>query len=198
MIGDNVKGVIANARRMTWPTRMMVSLTGSAYEFMDTPDTNPYIVSTYGTYHLVYNTKTRNGEDNVKRFALVFDFGKQYLKCSNFDELERQADTNDLARFFLKYTNICPDIFRIAMQNESMHIPVCLDVVKYNKDIRKQLGIEDLEEYAMVFNPFKPTHGSRWKVDEREKIYYTDLDRPDIRIESGKGDSVDENIRLLK
>ena len=182
MIGDNAKGVIANARRMTWPTRMMVSLSGSAYEFMDSPVTNPDIVATYGTYHLVYNTKTRNGEDNVKRFALVFDFGKQYLKCRNFQELERQAVTNDLARFFLKYTNVCDEMFTIAMHNESMHIPVTFNVVKYNQDIRKQIGVEDPEQYAMVFNPFKPTHGSRWKVDENDKIYYTDLDRPDIII----------------
>ena len=182
MIGDKARGVIANARRMTWPTRMMISLTGSAYEFMDTPVTNPDIVATYGTYHLVYNTKTRNGEDNVKRFALVFDFGKQYLKCSNFAELKTQAVTNDIARFFLKYTNVCEEMFTIAFFNEGMHIPVTFDVVKYNQDIRKQLQVEDCNEYAMVFNPFKPTHGSRWRVDENDKIYYMDLNKPDIII----------------
>ena len=185
MIGDKAKGVIANARNMTWPIRMMVNITGSPLKFTESPSTNPFLVATFGTYHLVYNTKTRNGEDNVKRFSLVYDFGRRFLKCSNFQELERQAVTNDLARFFLKYTNICPDIFRIAVQNESMHIPVTFDVVKYNNDIREQLGIEDPEEYAMVFNSFKPTCGSRWKVDDEEKLYYTDLDRPDIVIKAG-------------
>lgn len=186
MIGDNAKGVIANARKMTWPTRMMVDITGSPLIFMDSPVTNINMVATYGTYHLVYNTTTRNGEQNLKRFAIVYDFGKQYLKCSNFQELERQAVTNDLARFFLKYTNICEEMFAIACQNESMHIPVCFDVIKYNHEIREKLGITEMNDYAMVFNPFKPTHGSRWDVDTDNNIYYKDLDRPDIKIYKDK------------
>lgn len=188
MIGDRTREVIANARGMTWPMRMIVDITGSPLTFMSSPSTNPFLVATFGTYHLVYSTKTRNGEDNVKRFSLVFDFGRKFLKCSNFQELERQAVTNDLARFFLKYTNICEEMFKIAMQNEKMHIPVTFDVVKYNRDIRKQIGVEDPEEYAMIFNPFKPTHGSRWNVDEENNIYYMDLDRPEVRIQKGAED----------
>ena len=185
MIGDKTREVIANARGMTWPIRMMISLTGSPLTFMESPSTNPFLVATFGTYHLVYNTKTRNGEDNLKRFSLVYDFGRRFLKCSNYEELQRQAVTNDLARFFIKYTNICPDMFTIAMQNESMHIPVTFDVVKYNRDIRKQIGVEDPEEYAMVFNPFKPTFGSRWKADNEGELCYTDLDRPEVMIKTG-------------
>lgn len=188
MIGDKTREVIANARGMTWPMRMIINITGSPLNFMESPSTNPFLVATFGTYHLVYSTKTRSGEDNVKRFSLVFDFGRKFLKCSNFQELERQAVTNDLARFFLKYTNICPEMFTIAMQNEKMHVPVVFDIVKYNNDIRKQIGAEDLKEYAMIFNPFKPTYGSRWNVDEDDNIYYTDLDRPEVRIQKGAED----------
>ncbi len=176
MIGDRAREVIANARNMNWPTRMMVSLTGSPLKFMETPDTNPNIIATFGTYHLVYNTNTRTGKENVKRFSLVFDFGRKFLKCSNFQELERQAVTNDLARFFLKYTNICNEVFEIACQNEGMHIPVTFDVVKYNQDIREKLGVENGHNYAMIFNPFKPTWGSRWDVDEKDNIYYKVLE----------------------
>lgn len=188
MIGDKTREVIANARGMTWPTRMIIDITGSPLDFMASPSTNPFLIATFGTYHLVYNTKTRNGEDNVKRFNLVFDFGRKFVKCSNFQELERQAVTNDLARFFLKYTNLCDEMFTIAMQNEGMHIPVTFDIVKYNNDIRAKLGIENLKEYAMVFNPFKPTYGSRWKVDENDNIYYTDLDKPEVKIQKGAED----------
>ena len=176
MIGDKAREVIANARGMTWPTRMMVSLTGSPLQFMDSPSTNPDIIATFGTYHLVYNTITRTGAENVKKFCLVFDFGRKFLKCGSFQELERQAVTNDLVKFFLKYTNICNDIFEMACQNEGMHIPVTLDVVKYNKDIRNKLGVENGHNYAMVFNPFKPKWNSRWDVDGDNNIYYKELE----------------------
>lgn len=176
MIGDKARGVIANARNMTWPMRMIVDITGSPLIFMSSPDTNPNLIATFGTYHLVYNTTTRNGNENVKRFAIVFDFGRRFLKCSNFQELERQAVTNDLARFFLKYTNLCDEMFEIACQNEGMHIPVTFDVVKYNRDIREKLGVENGHNYEMIFNPFKPKWNSRWDVDENNNIYYKELE----------------------
>lgn len=185
MIGDKTREVIANAQGMTWPMRMIVDITGNPLDFMASPSTNPFLVATFGTYHLVYSTKTRNGEDNVKRFSLVFDFGRKFLKCRNFQELERQAVTNDLARFFIKYTNICDEMFTIAMQNEKMHIPVAFDIVKYNNDIRAKLGVVDLKEYAMVFNPFKPTVGSRWGIDNEGDLCCTDLDRPEVKIKAG-------------
>ena len=184
MIGDRIKQVIANARGMTWPMRMIVSLSGTPLIFMDTPQSNLDLVATFGNYHLMYANKTRNGEDNVKKFSLVFDFGRKFLKCSNFTELKTQAVTNDIARFFLKYTNICDEMFAIASQNEKMHIPVTFDIVKYNQDIRKQLGVEDYNKYVMLLNPFKPTHGSRWDVDTVSgNLYYKDLDRPELRID---------------
>lgn len=176
MIGDKAREVIANARGMTWPTRMVLDITGSPLKFMDSPSTNPNLITTFGTYHLVFNTMTRTGAENVKKFCLVFDFGRKFMKCGNFQELERQAVTNDLARFFLKYTNLCDEMFTIAVHNEGMHIPVTFDIVKYNNDIRKQLGVEDYHEYAMVFNPFKPKKTSRWDVDEDNNIYYKEIE----------------------
>lgn len=177
MIGDKAREVIANARSMTWPIRMIVDITGTPLTFMDSPSTNPNLVATFGTYHLVYNTTTRNGNENLKRFAVVYDFGRRFLKCRNFQELERQAVTNDLARFFLKYTNLCDEMFEIACQNEGMHIPVTFDVIKYNKDIREKLNVESGHNYEMVFNPFKPKWNSRWDVDENNNIYYKELEQ---------------------
>lgn len=177
MIGDKAREVIANARGMTWPIRMIVDITGTPLTFMDSPSTNPNLVATFGTYHLVYNTTTRNGNENLKRFAVVYDFGRRFLKCRNFQELERQAVTNDLARFFLKYTNLCDEMFEIAVQNEGMHIPVTFDVIKYNKDIREKLNVENGHNYEMVFNPFKPKWNSRWDVDENNNIYYKELEQ---------------------
>lgn len=177
MIGDKAREVIANARGMTWPMRMILDITGSPLTFMDSPSTNPNLIATFGTYHLVFSTNTRTGNENVKKFSLVYDFGRRFLKCNNYQELERQAVTNDLVRFFLKYTNLCDEMFTIAVHNEGMHIPVTFDIVKYNNDIRKKLGVEDYHEYAMVFNPFKPKKTSRWDVDENDNIYYKEIDK---------------------
>ena len=176
MIGDRAREVIANARNFTWPTRMIVNLKGKPLKFMDSPDTNPDVVSTYGNYYLVYRRKTRNGNDNVKRFAIIFDFGNKFLKFSNYNELKLQAETNDIAKFALTYTNLRKEMFNIAVQNESMRIPVSLDVVKYNRDIRKQLGNESYAKYEMVFNPFKPKWNSTWDVNENNEIYYKEID----------------------
>ena len=57
-----------------------------------------------------------------------------------------------------------------------MHIPVTFDVVKYNKDIREKLGVENGHNYEMIFNPFKPKWNSRWDVDENNQIYYKELE----------------------
>lgn len=188
MIGDRAREVIANARNFTWPTRMMINLKGKPLKFMDSPDTNPDVVSTYGNYHFVYRRKTRNGNDNVKCFAIIFDFGNKFLKFANYNELKLQAETNELAKFVLTYTTLRADMFSIAVQNESMRLPVSLDVVKYNRDIRKQLGNESYSKYEMVFNPFKPKLNSRWNVNENDEIFYEEIG-PDKDNETESEDS---------
>lgn len=179
MIGDKAREIIAQARRMSYPTRLMININVKPLEFMEGPDTNPDIISTHGTYHLVFNTRTRNGEVNVKKFNLVFDFGRGFVKCSNYYELKKQAETNEHVRFLLKYTNLCPRLFTIAKLNEGMQIPVCLDIAKIDDEIRASVGNTNKEEYIMSYNSFKPTETTWWK-EENGRLKMYDLERPDF------------------
>ena len=169
MIGANAIKFIADARELTKPTRMMVSLSCTPPEFGACPETNADLVSTYGAYSISYRFHRRNGklyEEQPKKFSIRIDFGLGYIKCKSYYDLCEQSKTNDHAKFILEMTNISEDMFEIAYQNEGMQIPFCFDVIKYNNIIRKKLGIEDETKYAMVFNPFKPFMGAVWKDNE--------------------------------
>lgn len=175
MIGDKQKELIAYARRLNYPTRMFISLTGSCLKEGAGPDTDSDIVTTNGQYHLVYNTRNRLNELNKRKFCIVYDFGKGYFKFYSWDDLEEQANSNEHVRFFLKYTNLQPHMLSIARQNEGMHFPIALDIMKYDTEIRKREGWGP-KDYHMIYNPFKETKTTWYEVKDG-KIEKYDINR---------------------
>lgn len=169
MIGDNARKIIANARLLTNPTRILLNINPQLLKLGETPETNPDLVYTTGLYNLTYRRLTHTGALNKKRFCLRFDFGKGYVKFDCLKELEEQAKTNEHVRFLLEYTNLQPHMLNIAVCNESMQIPVCLDLCKYDKKVRKDLGIKSQTEYLMLYNPYRPTF--EHDLDEAIKLY---------------------------
>lgn len=175
MIGDKQKELIACARRLNYPTRMYISLTASCLTPGIAPDTNCDIILTNGLYHLTYNTRNRNNELNTKKYCLVFDFGRGFIKFQGWDELNDFASTNDHVRFLLKYTNLHPHMLTIARQNEGMHIPVVFDIMKYDTEIRTREGWGP-KEYHMMYNSFRETQ-TTWYSVEDDKIIKYDIGR---------------------
>ena len=171
MLGDNAKELIAYARRLNYPTRMFISLTSSCLTEGTGPDTNSDIILTNGLYHLAFNTRTRNNEKNAKRFCLVFDFGKGFIKFESWAELEEQAKSNEHVRFLLKYTNLHPHMLTIARQNEGMHIPVTFDIIKYDTEIRTREGWGP-KEFHMMYNPFRETQTTWYGVEDGKVVKY--------------------------
>ena len=157
MIGDRARVAIADARLLTNPTRILLNINPQLLKLGETPETNPDLVYTTGLYNLTYRRLTHTGALNKKRFCLRFDFGKGYVKFDSLKELKEQAKTNDHVRFLLEYTNLQPHMLNIAVCNESMQIPVSLDMCKYDKKVRKDLGVKDMTEYLMLYNPYRPT-----------------------------------------
>lgn len=158
MIGDRGKEVIASARLLTNPTRILINLNPQLLKLGETPDMNPDLVSTTGLYNLTYRKLTHTGALNKKRFCLRFDFGKGYVKFDSYRELQEQAKTNEHVRFLLEYTNLQPYMLAIALCNESMQIPVVLDMCKYDKKVRADLGVTNENEYLMLYNPYRPSY----------------------------------------
>lgn len=180
MIGKNAIGVIAGARDLARPTRMLLSLTCEPLKFCDTPENNSNLISTYGAYSISYRYN-RRGEVKMqpKKYSIRLDFGLGYIKCRSYYDLKEQAKSNDHARFILEFTNIDEKMFDIAHHNEGMQIPFCFDVVKYNDMMRAKLGVEDESEYAMVFNSFKPYMGCAW--EEGPDGSYTLVDKRRVK-----------------
>lgn len=169
MIGDNARGVIANVRKLNYPTRMLISLKAEKLRFDELPNENPDLVYTTGLYYLKFTRLTRNGELNFKKFMIRLDFGNEFIKCSNYDDLVNQTTYNDIAKFLVTYTNLCPQMFKIAVQNEGMQIPISFDVLKYDAELRTKWGVKN-DEYAMIYNPYKPVKGFNWYNTEDDKI----------------------------
>lgn len=169
MIGDNAREVIANARLLSNPTRMLVNINPQLLKLCETPETNPDLVYTTGLYNLTYRKITHTGAINRKKFCLRYDFGKGYVKFESFRELKEQAKTNEHVRFLLEYTNLQPYMLAIALCNESMQIPVCFDICKYDKKIRKDLSVENENEYLMLYNPYRPQY--KCDIEEATRIY---------------------------
>lgn len=171
MIGDNAKELIAQARRLNYPTRMYISITASCLTEGTGPDINSDIICTNGLYHLVYNTRNRNNELNTKKYCLVYDFGRGFIKFQGWDELQEFAKTNDHVKFLLKYTNLHSHMLTIARQNEGMHIPVIFDIMKYDTEIRTREGW-GLKEYHMMYNPFRETQTTWYGVEDNKIVKY--------------------------
>lgn len=169
MIGDRARGVIANARLLTNPTRILVNINPQLLKVGETPDTNPNLVYTTGLYNLTYRRLTHTGAVNKKKFCLRFDFGKGYVKFDSLKELKEQAKTNEHVRFLLEYTNLESYMLSIALLNESMQIPVCFDMCKYDKKVRNDLGEKDSHKYLMLYNPYRPNY--EHDADKAVKIY---------------------------
>ena len=170
MIGDNARGLIANARLLTNPTRILVNVSGpKLLKAGDTPETNPDLVYTTGLYNLTYRRLTHTGAINKKKFCLRYDFGQGYVKFESLKELKEQAKTNEHVRFLLEYTNLQSYMLAIALCNESMQIPVVFDMCKYDKKARADLGVKDNHEYLMLYNPYRPKY--EHDVDEAIRIY---------------------------
>ncbi len=169
MIGDNAKGVIANSYRLSNPTRVVLNINCLPLNLGESPETNPNLISTTGLYNITYRKLTLTGEQNKKRFCLRYDFGRGFVKFSNYRELLEYAKTNEHVRFLLKYTNIQEHMLELALQNEGMQIPVGFDMCKYDLELREKLGIKDKSEYHMFYNPYKPNFVTT--VDEAEEIY---------------------------
>ena len=169
MIGDRGKEVIANARLLTNPTRILVNLNPQLLKLGETPDMNPNLVYTTGLYNLTYRKLTHTGALNKKKFCLRYDFGKGFVKFDSYKELKEQAKTNEHVRFLLEYTNLQPYMLAIALCNEAMQIPVCFDMCKYDKKVRKDLGEKDDHKYLMLYNPYRPDYYTN--KEEAMKIY---------------------------
>lgn len=170
MIGDNGRRAIESTYKSIYTSYALISLSGLPLSPYETPDTNGDLVYTYGRYYIKYAHHTNSGEEAKKLFTIRLDFGKDFIKCNSYDELVRQSKTNVVAKYLLTFTTISKELFTIAGHNEKMQIPFCLDFAKYNKYIRKQIGEEDLKEYAMVFNSQRPkTYSKKDKDKETSK-----------------------------
>lgn len=169
MIGDNARRVIADVRLLTNPTRILLNINPQLLKLGETPETNPDLVYTTGLYNITYRRLTHTGAKNMKKFCLRYDFGKGFVKFDSLKELKEQAKTNDHVRFLLEYTNLQSHMLDIALCNESMQIPVCLDMCKYDRKVRKDLGIKSMSEYLMLYNPYRPKF--EHDIDEAIRIY---------------------------
>lgn len=169
MIGDKARKIIANARLLTNPTRILININPQLLKLGETPETNPDLVYTTGLYNLTYRRLTHTGAVNVKKFCLRYDFGKGYVKFNSMKELKEQAQTNEHVRFLLEYTNLQSRMLDIALCNESMQIPVSFDMCKYDKKVRKDLGVKSASEYLMLYNPYRPRFEN--DVDEAVRTF---------------------------
>lgn len=169
MIGDRAKEVIANARHLTNPTRILICLEPQILKLGETPATNPNLVYTTGLYSLTYRKLTHTGALNKKRFCIRFDFGKGFVKFDSMKDLIEQGNTNEHVRFLLNYTNLDEYMLSIALNNEAMQIPLCFDMCKYDKQVRKEVGVEDASKYLMLYNPYRPDYYI--SKEEAIKIY---------------------------
>ena len=169
MIGDRAREFITNTRLLTNPTRILVNINPQLLVAGETPETNPNLVYTTGLYSLTYRRLTHTGALNKKRFCLRFDFGKGFVKFDSLKELREQAKSNDHVRFLLEYTNLQSYMLAIALLNESMQIPVCFDMCKYDKKVRNDLGEKDTNKYLMLYNPYRPTY--EHDIDEAVRIF---------------------------
>lgn len=156
MIGDNAREAILNFRKITFATSASINLKGCALHTYEGPESNPDVVLTQGLYYVKYSTTTRRGEKAKIPFIVKYDFLNERMRVAGYKDLVKASETNEIAAFMIKYTNLNEEMFEIARQNEEMHIPFCLDIVKWNELMREQLGEPNKKKYAMVLNPNKP------------------------------------------
>lgn len=162
-MGDRARGIIANALELNYPTRIEINYKLIPPDFGETPDINPTMFFTTGLYCLSYKKYTHSGAVNMKRFCIKADFvNRQFIKFFSWHDLQEQAKTNDHVKFLLEYTNLNEQMLNIAAQNEDMRIPFCLDIVKYDKEVRPKTGKKP-DEYAMIYNPYKTSVKCDWE-----------------------------------
>lgn len=122
---------------------------------------------TDGWYSVKYKpTPTKIGR--VKRYLIMCDlFHEKYkfLRVKDYDELVELSKKDPRVMWLFKYTNISKELFDIARKNVCVAMPFCLDVVKYNNEIKQKTkelaGTEP--DYALLIDPLMA-------LAERERV----------------------------
>ena len=176
-IGDNARELLAKAYSLERPTRLLLNSELVAPKLFETPDTNPSFFYTTGVYNLTFRRYTHTQNLNKKRYCLKVDFlPRGFVKFNNWEEFVEAAANSPIINFLKEYTNISEQLFNIASQNESMIIPVVINLEKYDSVVRPQLKAPK-DRYAMIYNSYKPCFGTHWSVNEKGEIYMISPDK---------------------
>lgn len=166
MLGDLARERYAlTLKTLNYPlvARLKIDLRGIPVIFGETDDIldNPHIRNTIPFYRIKYLPSFKpKYKDRPMLLETDLYLEKKLIRFNTYADLVEMSKEDEAIAFILKWTNLSEELIEFAKQYVQIPIPFHLDVLKYEAEMRKQLG----DPEASVFK-------AKWMMEmELERI----------------------------
>lgn len=166
MLGDLARERYAlTLKTLNYPlvARLKIDLRGIPVIFGETDDiqVNPHIRNTLPLYRIKYIPSYKpkyKGKSMLLETDLYLD--RKIIRFDTYADLVEMAKEDEAIAFVLKWTNLSEELIEFAKQYVQIQIPFYFDVLRYEAEMRRQLG----DPEASVFK-------AKWMIEmEMERI----------------------------
>lgn len=166
MLGDLARERYAlTLKTLNYPlvARLKIDLRGIPVIFGETDDIldNPHIRNTIPLYRIKYIPSYKpkyKGKPMLLETDLYLE--RKVVRFDTYADLVEMAEEDEAIAFILKWTNISEELIEFAKQYVQIPIPFYFDVLRYEAEMRRQLG----DPEASVFK-------AKWMIEmEMERI----------------------------
>lgn len=166
MLGDLARQQYAlTLKTLNYPlvARLKIDLRGIPVIFGETDDIldNPHIRNTLPLYRIKYIPSYKpkyKGKPMLLETDLYLE--RKVVRFDTYADLVEMAKEDEAIAFILKWTNISEELIEFAKQYVQIPIPFYFDVLRYEAEMRRQLG----DPEASVFK-------AKWMIEmEMERI----------------------------
>ena len=154
MIGDLASMALAeNSQRIPFQKRAIISLSGRPLKENDGPGPHTDCRYTDFMYYLKY-MPSQLPQYKDRPFVIVGDIfknGKFRTRDYNYTKYFYGKQSEEV-QWVIEHTNLCQELFDLAFQNIQMAIPISVDVLGLDKELREKKGEPD-SKYSMFKDP---------------------------------------------
>lgn len=146
MLGDLARENYAlTLKTLNYPlvARLKIDLRGIPVIFGETDDiqTNPHLRNTLPLYRIKYIPSYKpkyKGKPMLLETDLYLD--RKIIRFDTYADLVEMAKEDEAIAFILKWTNLSEELIEFAKQYIQIQIPFYFDVLRYEAEMRRQLG----------------------------------------------------------
>lgn len=146
MLGDLARERYAlTLKTLNYPlvARLKIDLRGIPVIFGETDDIrdNPHIRNTLALYRIKYLPSYKpKYKDKPMLLETDLYLDRKLIRFDTYADLVEMAEEDEAIAFLLKWTNISEELIEFAKQYVQIQIPFYFDVLRYEAEMRRQLG----------------------------------------------------------